>query len=502
VNDLVLAGNRLVVAGNFTSVGNIARGGLATLNASTGVMDNFLAVSLKVNHNYTGQPGEAAGAVGARTMDISPDGRWLVVGGNFKKADGLDRDQVVMIDLGGATAVVRPDWRTLRFEPRCAYWAFDFYVRDVSFGPSGHFSIVTTGAPFPGTLCDTATRWTTNASATAEPLWIQDTGGDTMYSVADSGAAVYAGGHQRWHNNAGARDTSGLGAVPRPGLGGFDLRNGVPLSWNPGRQPRGIGAEALLVTAAGLWLGSDTDYIGNGQYWRPRLAFFPVTGGKVVGPGQTVQLPATVYRGTTTLTKSSYDGVNPPSPATPAPLGGITWSSVRGAVMIDGELFYNTSDGNFHRRTFDGTTYGPDQLIDPYNDPVWSSVPTGSGSGTYRGKKPSYYSQISSIRGIAYIGGKLYYTRTGSAQIFSRDFSPESGIMTEATGTVAGFSVANVRAIFFSGGNLYFTNSLTGTLSRVAWVNGAPQGAASVISGPTVDGANWSDATIFTGPPA
>ncbi|WP_433021621.1 hypothetical protein [Kribbella sp. CA-294648] len=502
VNDLVKAGNRLFVAGNFTSVANTARGGLATLNATTGVMDTFLTVSLKVNHNYTGKPGEAAGAVGARSMDISPDGRWLVVGGNFKKANGLDRDQMVMIDLAGATAVVRPDWRTLRFEPRCAYWAFDFYIRDVAFGPSGHFSVVTTGAPFPGTLCDTATRWTTAASPTAEPLWIQDTGGDTMYSVADSGAAVYAGGHQRWHNNAGARDTAGPGAVPRPGLGGFDLRNGVPLSWNPARQPRGIGAEALLVTAAGLWMGSDTDYIGNGQYWRPRLAFFPVTGGKVVGPGQTVQLPATVYRGTVTLTRSSYDGVNPPSAATAAPQGGITWSGVRGAVMIDGELFYNTADGNFHRRTFDGVNYGPDRLIDPYNDPLWSSVRTGSGSGTYRGVKPSYYSQISSIRGIAYTGGKLYYTRTGSSQIFSRDFSPESGIMTEATGTVAGFSSANVRAIFFSGGNLYFTNSLTGTLSRVAWVNGAPQGAVSVISGPAVDGANWSDATIFTGPPA
>lgn len=501
VNNVVRAGNRLFVAGNFTSVANTPRGGLATLDATTGVMDTFLTVSLKVNHNYTGQPGEAAGAVGARSMDISPDGRWLVVGGNFKKADGLDRDQVVMIDLAGATAVVRPDWRTLRFEPRCAYWAFDFYIRDVAFGPSGHFSVVTTGAPFPGTLCDTATRWTTASSPTAQPLWIQDTGGDTMYSVADTGAAVYAGGHQRWHNNAGARDTTGPGAVPRPGLGAFDLRNGVPLSWNPARQPRGIGAEALLATPAGLWLGSDTDYIGNAQYWRPRLAFFPLTGGKVVGPGQTVQLPASVYRGTTSLTRSSYDGVNPPSAAVVAPGGGITWSSVRGAVMIDGELFYNTSDGNFHRRSFDGVNYGADQLIDPYNDPLWSTVKTGSGSGTYRGKKPSYYTQISSIRGIAYADGKLYYTRTGSAQILSRDFSPESGILTESTSTVTGFSVSNVQSIFFSGGSLYFTNSSTGTLSRVAWANGAPQGAATVISGPAVDGANWSATTLFTGPP-
>jgi hypothetical protein len=503
VNDLVKAGNRMFVGGNFTSVGNQSRNGLATLNATTGVLDSFLTVSLTEHHNYTGAPGEAIGAIGTRSMDISPDGRWLVVGGNFKKANGLDRDQVVMIDLAGATAVVRADWRTLRFTPRCSYGAFDVYLRDVSFGPTGYFVVATTGAPYPGTLCDTTSRWTTAASLTAEPQWIQDTGGDTMYSTADTGAAVYSGGHQRWHNNAGARDTTGPGAVPRPGLGGFDLRNGVPLSWNPARQPRGIGAEAMAVTAAGLWLGSDTDYIGNGQYWRPRLAFFPLAGGKVVGPGQTVQLPASVYKAAaTSLTRSSYDGVNPPSAPVAAPAGGINWSTVRGAVMIDGELFYNTSDANFHRRTFDGTNYGADQLIDPYNDPLWSTVQTGSGSGTYRGKKPTYYTQISTMRGIAYDAGKLYYTRTGSSQLFARDFSPESGILTEATTTVAGFSVGNVQSIFFSGGNLYYTNSSTGTLSRVAWANGAPQGAATVIGGPAIDGTNWSATTLFTGPPS
>ena len=32
--------------------------------------------------------------------------------GNFRKADGLDRDQMVLIDLTGATAEVRQNWRT------------------------------------------------------------------------------------------------------------------------------------------------------------------------------------------------------------------------------------------------------------------------------------------------------------------------------------------------------------------------------------------------------
>ncbi|HEY0475403.1 MAG TPA: PKD domain containing protein, partial [Kribbella sp.] len=437
VQSLVKAGNRLFVGGNFTSVANQPRNGLATLNATTGALDSFLTVSLTEHHNYTGQPGEAIGPIGARALDISPDGRWLVVVGNFKKADGLPRDQAVMIDLISAAAVVRGDWRTQRFEPRCSYKSFDVYVRDVSFGPDGSFSIAATGAPYPGTLCDTTSHWTTTGSLTAEPQWIQDTGGDTMFSVADTGVAVYAGGHQRWHNNAGAKDAAGPGAVPRPGIGGFDIRNGVPLSWNPGRQPRGIGAEALYVTAKGLWMGSDTDYVGNNKYWRPRLAFFPLVGGKVVGAGVTNQLPANIYQATTTLSRSWYDGTAAPTAPVAAPGGGIAWNLVRGALVIDGELFYNTADGNFHRRTFDGTTYGADQLIDPYNDPAWSSVQTGSGTGTYRGKKPSYYTDIASIRGLGYSAGRLYYTKNGSSQLFSRAFSPESGILTEASTTVA-----------------------------------------------------------------
>ena len=40
----------------------------------------------------------------------------------------------------------------------------------------------------------------------------------------------------------------------------------MPLAWNPGRNPRGAGAYALLATPQGLYVGSDTNYIGNYQY--------------------------------------------------------------------------------------------------------------------------------------------------------------------------------------------------------------------------------------------
>ena len=124
--------------------------------------------------------------------------------------------------------------------------------------------MATTGGPNPGTLCDTVTRWETSDTGTAvQPRWIDDTGGDTLLSIVSSGA-------RRLHRRTPAVDEQprrtrppGGGAVPRPGLAGVDPDVGLPLSWNPGRNPRGVGAEAVYVTDAGLWVGSDTDWIGN-----------------------------------------------------------------------------------------------------------------------------------------------------------------------------------------------------------------------------------------------
>jgi PKD repeat protein len=300
------------------------------------------------------------------------------------------------------------------------------------------------------------------------------------------------------------RDFANQGAVPRPGIGAVDARSGVAASWNPGRHPRGVGAFALQPTAAGLWVGSDTEYIGDREHFRPRLAFFPLAGGVAPAAGSTTQLPANVYLGspgatnTDVLSRRFFDG-KVASAASPAASDDMAWSTVRAATMIDGELWYGRTGtpNTFYRRTFDGTTYGPARQVDPYNDPKWSLVTlTGTTTTTYRGVVPNFYGEISTTTGLAFRDGQLYSTRGGV--LYAGAFNPESGVVSGVRRQVA--AISGIGGIFFSGGDLWFSNTSTGTLSRVAFVNGAPSGPATTVSGPAIDGIDWRARTLFTGP--
>lgn len=691
VNDLALAGGRLYVAGVFTTAGTVNRGGLVTLNPATGNVDAYMTIDVSVNHNFNGSGARAP--VGVSKLDITPDGSRLVAIGNFKVVEGESRDQAVILLLQNPAPVVDPNWRTTRYEPGCFTGAFDTYVRDVDIASSGTwFSIVATGGPNPGTLCDTATRWEfADTGQDVQPRWIADTGGDTLFSVAITGTAVYVGGHQRWLNNAGGRDNAAPGSVPRPGVAALDPLNGVPLSWNPGRNPRGVGAQALLATANGLYVGSDTEYIGNFQYFRPRISFFPLAGGKQPVSQDTGALPANVFlagrpnatgsgptnvlyrvntggpavtsvdagpdwaedsggspsplhntgsnatewspisgvdatvpagtpaaifdgerwdsgskgdggemswafpvasgkavevrlyfanryggtsqpgqrvfdvsvEGATVLddydiraqtpdqtgtmrsfsvtsdgsidlswghevenplvngieildasatpppgpgpigvddvVKRFYDGATA-SKTTPVSSAGIEWNKARGGFLVGGRLVYGWSDGNLYTRTFDGTTFGPAVLIDPYNDPFWSNISTGSGQ-TYRGVKPTFYGQLPSVTGMFYSGGRVYYTLSGQQALYYRGMSLDSLIVAPDEQTVPGSTGwADTQGMFVSGGSLYSASRTTGNLSRVAFTGGAPTGASTVVSGPSIDGNDWRTRVMFLGP--
>lgn len=295
VNTVQLAGDRLLVGGAFTRVGGVEHGGLVALDPLTGDRLDYLDIQLTEHHNYDGVSGARA-PVGATTIKVAPDGETAVVIGNFKRADGLDRDQILMLDLVEPQATIR-DWHTNHYQPACLRNAYDRWIRDVSYSPDGSFFVVaTTGGPIRNTLCDTAARWETAATGSnLNPTWVTWTGGDTLLSVAVTETAVYVGGHQRWLNNHWGRDSADTGAVGRPGIAALDPTSGVPLSWNPGRHPRGYGATVIYPTPEGIYVGSDTSYIGNREHRRERLAFFPLAGGTAPPTGAAATLPADLH---------------------------------------------------------------------------------------------------------------------------------------------------------------------------------------------------------------
>ncbi|MCM0619953.1 PKD domain-containing protein [Nocardioides bruguierae] len=272
---LTTVAGRLVVGGNFSNVGGAAHGGIVALDPLTGAVDEWMDVQASGHHNDSGQG--AQGGVGVKDVVATPDGSTIIAIGNFTDVDGYDRDQVVLLDNNGSDVAVDPSWRTTGYEPLCYWWAFDSYVRGLDISPDGsYFVITTTGGGVADTLCDAAARFEVDASGQdIDPTWVDHSGGDTMWGVEITDDAVYVGGHLRWMNNSGASDAAGQGAVPRPGLAALDTENGLPLAWNPGRNPRGVAVFDFLDTSDGLWIASDTEYLGNFQWRRGRVALLP-----------------------------------------------------------------------------------------------------------------------------------------------------------------------------------------------------------------------------------
>ena len=294
VNEVVVRGGKVYIGGAFKTVkSRTTTYSVAHLAALDPVRGTPLPA---VGLTFAGVYNPAAanpGVTNVKRFDVSADGSRLVAVGNFATVNGLARNQVVVIDTSGATATLAP-WATNRFDRTRSVCAgvFDTFTRDIDISPDGSFFVVTTTGAFAGgantnSLCDTTTRWETGSTSN-EPTWVAYTGGDTTYGVAITGGTVYVGGHMRWQNNPFQGDQAGPGAVARDGIAALDALNGLPLSWNPGRD-RGVGAQALYATSAGLWVGSDTTLFANQR--RGRIAFLPLTGGTTLPADTRATLP-------------------------------------------------------------------------------------------------------------------------------------------------------------------------------------------------------------------
>jgi hypothetical protein len=267
VRALVRRGSHLYAGGTFTSIGGASRGLLARLSATTGAADP--------NFNFTiGGPLNGA-ALKVESIAVNQQNTKVVFDGNFSTVNGSTRTQIAMLNVTSTSASLS-SWATSRYGNVCNKVSTPSYVRDVDFDPTGtYFVLVTTGGPFgTTTLCDTAAKWdATKTGSGQQPVWVNYTGGDSLYAVSVTGAAVYVGGHQRWLDNPQGRDSAGPGSVERPGIGAINPTTGKALSWNPTRT-RGHGVEVLAASSnGGLFVGSDTDELG--REWHQKIGYFP-----------------------------------------------------------------------------------------------------------------------------------------------------------------------------------------------------------------------------------
>jgi hypothetical protein len=264
---VIAQGRYVYVAGSFSRIGTTDRVGLARLDATTGAVDPAFDMKLAAPH---------LSRVKLEDLALTPDGTRLAAVGAVEQAAGQWRAQVVMVDTPTGAPARLADWYTDAYAHECRA-GFETYLRGIDFDPTGTYAtIVATGRKWGDKLmCDTAARFDLRGTGQHKPLWVNWTGGDSLYSVADTGAAVYVGGHQRWMDNPEGRETAGPGAVARPGIAAINPLTGKATSWNPKRNPRGIGARALLATPQGLLVGSDTERIGD--EYHGRLALMPTS---------------------------------------------------------------------------------------------------------------------------------------------------------------------------------------------------------------------------------
>ncbi|MCP3856164.1 MAG: hypothetical protein GY698_15730 [Actinomycetia bacterium] len=259
VKDIVLTGNRLIVAGEFTTIGGASRGKLASVDTTTGAAQTDFVFDLS----------EALGTPnGPKYMGVTPDGNTLLVVHRSRYVNGVERRMAFQVDLSGTPTLA--DWQTSEFD------TFPPRVIDAELSPDGtYFVIATNGADFPHQYRDVAAAWSMAGGADQMPLWVTRNH-DSTYAVGISDVAVYIGGHFCYTESTLApdpwpgdllRDHSCHGdssagqwvpeTIYREQIAALDPATGHAIeSWDPGSDAFN-GIRSLEVIDRGLLVGHD-----------------------------------------------------------------------------------------------------------------------------------------------------------------------------------------------------------------------------------------------------
>jgi hypothetical protein len=257
VDTLLLHGGALLTGGFFTAINGSGRRYYAGLNPVTGRDDGYLRLAVHGHYQY---PGVARNRTKVYNQQLSHGGTRLLAEGDFTSVGGKHRQQIFMLTLGASRAKVT-SWTSSDFNGNCS-GKESFYVRGAAWSTDDKTVYVATTGYHPAGgsprgkrtgLCDAAAAFPAKLRPVGH-LWRNYTGCDSLYSAVAGPGVAYFGGHERWADNRHGCDHRGPGAIKAPGMVGLSASGAV--TFDPTRS-RGLGADDMLLTGAGLWVASD-----------------------------------------------------------------------------------------------------------------------------------------------------------------------------------------------------------------------------------------------------
>ncbi len=260
VTELAVTGNRLFIAGDFTSIEGTGIDHIAEVSLDTGELNR--------NFDPNFRNAETRAVVG---MEASPDGTRLAIVHRATQIMGVNLRGTAIFNISDPNRIRLTGHR---MDPNSGVGdgrgrPFERYdlIQDGTISPDFSTIVLVQG---PGTEQDYVTAFPTVERQTDErwQLFIRD----TTFSAAASNDVVYIAGHfckiDEGPGNARVLEPFGGpnvcdGAEERDGvfrtqMAALDLDDGTPLNWNPGNTAQ-VGGRALTVVNRGLLFGFDGD---------------------------------------------------------------------------------------------------------------------------------------------------------------------------------------------------------------------------------------------------
>ncbi|MET0524050.1 MAG: malectin domain-containing carbohydrate-binding protein, partial [Nocardioides sp.] len=173
------------------------------------------------------------------------------------------------------------------------------------------------------------------------------------------------------------------------------------------------------------------------------------------------------------LQRRAVDATGAPTGSPSVANSTMDWSTVRGAFLLNGTVYYGLSDGSLYKRTFNKTTgaIGTQRVVNLYDDPQ-------------DGRRIPF--PIASLTGMFYDAAthRIYYTVLGDARLYYRYFTPGSEVVGAQTfqAETDGVSFASAAGLTLASGNILYGSSTDGALRSVPFAGGRVTGSPSVTS--------------------